>query len=536
MSDMNNISGMNNIDDGMDNTASLAENQQSFTRSDKLLLFGAMAAGVLFDFLFYNKYPGVSVPIFVISFYGLLLAYTKPVLNKQAIFGWFLSVPVLMLSMAYFFFDNEIFAFLNIPALMLLVLIQTILITGANIFKWYSPDFLFDLLYGTFYRCFAHIARPYGILLSVLGKKKNTDGKKSVGIRVLSGILISLPLLLLLLALLASADMVFGMLVDKIPELFKGINLGEILGKVFIALVVFFISFSYIWSLGHNEKITDSSLKNAAEAVSTCKGRWDIVMVITITAAVDVLYIVFVAIQFTYLFGRLGLPDGFTYSEYARRGFFELVLVTIINIGLLACTLTFTRKEGKLPVLAFRILNTVMVCCTFVMLCSAFYRMSLYEDAYGYTFLRIMTQAFMVFLLVIFMITLARVWNDRVPLLKPYIVVAIVAFTVVNYINVDKIIVNKNIERYHNNKVIDISYFRTLSNDVVPAAVKLANELWSKADAGTTAGDHEIVAELKEFLEERERMLEKKTDWQSVSLADFRARKALKEWEDYLDK
>ena len=67
--------------------------------------------------------------------------------------------------------------------------------------------------------------------------------------------------------------------------------------------------------------------------------------------------------------------------------------------------------------IVLKILNTVMICCTFIMLYSAHYRMSLYENAYGFTFLRAMTHAFMVFLLILFIITLARVWFTYLPLL-----------------------------------------------------------------------------------------------------------------------
>ena len=486
---------------------------------DKWLTVGALALGVLFVFLFYGKIPGVSVPVFITAFYALLLAYARPVPPKQAIFGWLLAIPVFMLAMTYFLYGDEVFFILDIPALLVLILLQTILVTGSNLFKWHSPDILFDLLYGAFYRSFAHITKPFGILSDSLGKKKNGDDKKSTGVRILAGLLISLPLLFILLVLLASADMVFGRLVGKIPAFFDGMNIGGLIGRIIVALIIFLISFSYIWSLGRNEKIADNSLRKAAGISPEPKGRWDMVTVITATAAVDALYAVFVVIQFAYLFGRSGLPDGFTYAEYARSGFFELLLVTLLNAVLLACTLTFTKKDIRPLVLPFRILNTVMAGCTFVMLCSAFYRMSLYEAAYGYTFLRIMTQAFMIFLLAIFIATLARIWSDRVPLLKSYIIVAIVAFTVVNYIDVDKMIAEENIERYKNDKIIDTGYFHTLSNDAVPEIMKLADE-----------GDPETASQVKEFLEQRSKALEGKKDWQSFNLADYRARRALKEW------
>ena len=168
--------------------------------------------------------------------------------------------------------------------------------------------------------------------------------------------------------------------------------------------------------------------------------------------------------------------------------------------------------------MAFRILNTVMICCTFVMLVSAHYRMSLYEEAYGYTFLRVMTHAFMVFLLVLFVITLARVWVERLPLLKPYIVTAVIAFVIVNYINVDTLIARKNIERYQHTKVIDMNYFRTLSNDIINDLKMLAEDT-----------NPEVAAAAREQLEKRKERLAEPGPWQSFNLPDYKARKVLGE-------
>jgi len=103
---------------------------------------------------------------------------------------------------------------------------------------------------------------------------------------------------------------------------------------------------------------------------------------------------------------NFGLPSDFTYAEYARRGFFELIAVTLINFSILLSCIGFARKGSKLIDRAVRILYSLLVACTLVMLFSAHFRMSLYEEAYGYTYLRMLTHAFMVFLFVLFLIAL----------------------------------------------------------------------------------------------------------------------------------
>lgn len=485
-----------------------------YKSADKLLLLGAFALGVLFSWLFYGNYPGISVPIFIIAFYALLLFYTRPLLAKEAKFGWFLSIPVLMISLTFFLHGNKVLHILNLFALLPLILLQTLLITGANSYKWDSPGIIADLLYGVFGRSLYHAAKPFRFVSSALRTKKVRNGK--TGVKVLIGLLISLPLILVLGLLLSSADIVFGEFLKKLTVIFSEINLGEFFGRSVAALIIFMLSFSYAWSLGHGEKLSDilpvdTELKQPDE-----RRRWDQVTVITVTVMVDVLYIAFVAVQFLYLFGRSGLPEGFTYSEYARRGFFELIAVSIMNIGILACTLTYAKRCEQTKDIILKILNTIMICCTFVMLYSAHYRMSLYENAYGFTFLRVMTRAFMVFLLVLFIITLARVWFTRLPLLKPYIVVAVIAFTVINYINVDAIITGNNIKRYYETNNIDVEYFRMLSNGVVADLAILAKDK-----------DPLVSSAARDILEQRKKQLSEERGWQSFNLTDYMAKKHL---------
>ncbi len=489
-----------------------------FRPVDTILLAGAFVLGIVFVWLFYGKQPGISIPLFVIAFYVLLLTYARPALTKEAGFGWFLSIPILMLSLTYFFFGNEILMVLNILALPVLILLQTLLVTGVNSYKWHSPAIIIDLIFGVFFRCTVHIIKPFKIVSRLLYKKsdENSEKSKSMGIRILTGLLISVPLVIILLALLSSADMVFGRLVKMLPNFFDSINLGNFIGRTFVALIIFFISFSYIWSVGHGEKYAEGAVCESKPGTQEQKRRLDPVTIITVTIAVDILYMIFVIIQFAYLFVKSGLPEGLTYAEYARNGFFELILVSLLNIGLLACTLTFTKKGSAGTEIALNILKTIMIGCTFVMLFSAHYRMSLYENAYGFTFLRVMTHAFMVFLLVLFVITLARVWIDRLPLLKPYIAVAAVAFTVINYINVDALIAKNNLLRYYNTNVIDMNYFWSLSNDAAEELIILAGDK-----------DAVVAAEADKQLNARKERLMNKRDWQSFNLSDYRARRLM---------
>jgi len=167
-----------------------------------------------------------------------------------------------------------------------------------------------------------------------------------------------------------------------------------------------------------------------------------------------------------------------------------------------------------------RILYSLLVVCTLVMLFSAHFRMSLYEEAYGYTYLRMLTHTFMVFLFVLFVIAVYRVWNERVSLLKPYIVAAIISYLVINYINIDVIIARNNINRYYKTGQIDVSYLTQLSYDVVPELVVLLD-----------CKDDSVAVQVDNYLYDKKKELAAGGPWQSFNVSKYRSEKALSKHE-----
>lgn len=484
---------------------------------DLLLIAGTLLLGILFVTLFFEGGFGLSVPIFVAAFYAVMLLYSRSRLLKSSLFGWFLALPVVMLSLTYCFFAGGLFRALNILILPALIVLQTLLVTGGNSFRWHSPAILLDLFFGIFFRCLVHIGKPFRLIgRAIVQKTGNSRLNPSVA-RVLAGLAISLPIVAILIALLSSADMVFNSMVSTIPDLLNSLNLGRAVAKTILGAVIFLFSFSYLWSLSTTDEKPGGGLKDTIQG--PLPKVWDPVTILTVTVVIDLIYVAFVAIQFAYLFGgaSFGLPADFTYSEYARRGFFELVAVTVINIGLLAFFLSFTKNTATGAGMALKVLYSVMIGCTFVMLFSAHLRMSLYEEAYGYTYMRMYTHLFMAFLLVLFIITLYRVWADGAQLLKPYIIAALIAFMIVNYMNVDALIARENIDRYNKTGKIDTSYLTVLSNDAIPDIVALVK------------AHPETAPQLKSYLDGKKQELSRQKDWQSFNLADYNAARALRE-------
>lgn len=106
----------------------------------------------------------------------------------------------------------------------------------------------------------------------------------------------------------------------------------------------------------------------------------------TVLTVLNIVYLLFSIIQFTYLFMQIGAKENLDYAIYARRGFFQLMIVTIINFVIILLTNANKRETTKFVSIYTKIMNLFLIIFTGIMICSSFLRMYLYEQEYGYTF------------------------------------------------------------------------------------------------------------------------------------------------------
>jgi hypothetical protein len=122
----------------------------------------------------------------------------------------------------------------------------------------------------------------------------------------------------------------------------------------------------------------------------------------------------------------------------------------------------------------------------------------------------------MVFIFILLSLTLYKVWNKKLPLLKTYIVVALFSYVIINYVNIDVIIVKNNIERYYTTGKIDVQYLSTLSYDAVPALIDLIQDK-----------DKTVSLPIQNYLYLKREQLSHNNNWQSYNISRDNARKAL---------
>lgn len=111
-----------------------------------------------------------------------------------------------------------------------------------------------------------------------------------------------------------------------------------------------------------------------------------------------------------------------------------------------------------------------------VMLYSAYSRLALYEEAYGYTYIRFLVHAFMIFLGLLLVIAAVRISRVNFPLAKCYIVLGLLAYVLMNYIGMDGIIAGRNMERYEASGKLDAAYLSGLSWGAVPKLIEFSKK------------------------------------------------------------
>ncbi len=196
--------------------------------------------------------------------------------------------------------------------------------------------------------------------------------------------------------------------------------------------------------------------------------------------SVNLLFFLFIAVQITYFFGGQSniTSLGFTYSEYARRGFFELICVAVISFFLLFGLDKFIKREEDTNLRIFKTLSSLLTAEVGVIMISAFTRLSMYEDAYGFTTIRLYSHVFMIFLIVVFCLLMYKILkNGKENSFSLGVFISAIVFLIgMNILNPDAFIATKNIERFNNGKKLDVLYLLTLSDDALPVTVQILDE------------------------------------------------------------
>ncbi len=480
----------------------------------------ALAAAILFDYLFGDQRAGVSffVWISVLLAGGYLLSWREGV--KPHPLSCVLTVAIIGFS-AVLALRNEPFT----RAISILLALAGMLLLAATFLNghwlWYRlKDYLIEFTK-------VIVAGIAGAGQQLAMRKDNNppplDGstaqKPSRRVwPVLRGILIALPIVIIFALLLSSADPLFA---DWVKKFFDTELLPEYLFRAFYILVITWILIGVYTTAIHP---ASKNLKPDPETpwFKPFLGWTESAIVL---GAVNLLFITFVVFQVRYLFGGDAniTATGYTYADYARRGFSELVIVAVLSLGLYLVLSTVTKTNAKPAKAWFSVLTVVLMGLVLVMLASSLQRLLLYENAYGFSRLRTYTHIFIYWLAALILVAIVLELINRRGRFALALLITVIGFgATLAIMNIDGFIVQRNVARAQAGSSLDVAHLNSLSTDAIPQMLKYYqdDQMPQKVHngLGATLACFEKTTQNPAYI-----------SWQSKSLSQIRAYRLLQD-------
>ena len=440
------------------------------SKHSNLLWTTGLCLGWAFDLLFWKQPLGIN--FFLYGLLCILGACLVLLVNKQSpARGSLLVFPLIFVFAAITAVRSE-------PMTVLLAICLTLLlmIVLANTYlggRWLVYGFG-DYLGAVLGLAGSMIGRPVGFGAQVRKQRleSGSTGKRLNIWPVVRGVLIAVPIVAIFAGLLAAADAAFSSQLDAVLKIFNIENLPQYIFRMIYILIGAYALVGVI--LHASTQSTDEKLTGGEKPfITQFLGFTEAGIVL---GSVAVLFAAFVVIQFRYFFGGQANIHvaGFTYSEYARRGFGELVVVAFFSLLMILALGAVTRRESVLQRRTFSGLSVAIVALVLVMLVSAYQRLVLYESAYGFSRLRTYTHVALVWIGLLLVAVVVLEIFQRQKAFVPAMLIASLGFVLsLAVLNVDGLIVRQNVDRAIRGQDLDVTYLVSLSTDSIPVLAEL---------------------------------------------------------------
>lgn len=415
-------------------------------------IVGSLILAILQSILFYGRTIGISILIFVIIGNGILfyiLNRKNKIKNKN---GFWLLIPIILLSCTYFIFANTTFYISNVIIIVLLnLLMYGILINQKNYLKNYINN-AWQLLKNTitgFNEATTFTTKKVKENINV-NEKINKANLKKVAI----SLLIVFVVVGIVILLLASADRSFASIFENIVNVFADLNIGNTVSliiRLVLIVLAYFLMLSFILKINKDYKVNSKEIKNY-------NNKYAFTMKLLLIA-LNIVYLVFCYIQIKSLLENLNIKY-LSYSHYARTGFFQLMFVSLINFAVILLSNKFNENKEK----SIKILNLFLVLFTIIIALSSMLRMYMYQMEFGLTYLRIFVYVILITELLTFIPIIKYIFNEKFDFLKWCFIIWIGVYCIVNYMNMEKIIISYNIGRNSSIREVDYEYISQIAS------------------------------------------------------------------------
>ena len=423
----------------------IMRNERNSEPFERYLLLGALAIAMLFDRLIAAATTFRAITCgYALFWLGYLIVFY--IFNweraKKRIAAWYVAAVCALMCvwlLLYAQANIQLFTHLLLP-------LGLMLHAQLGVLSDTEPMTLFaNVFFGFFAQPFTALGKPFNAFASLI------SGKHKRASYVAAGILAAVPVAGIILALLFSADGAFSYFGARLID---GLNLGNALFHIVCIFAVLILFYSLLWNLKYRPE-------NYYAPKPPAPARLEPLAVGIVLSVLLAIYLLFSIVQVAFLFGGARLPEGITYSEYARSGFFQLIAASALNFLIFALALRYTK-----PSRAIRWLLLGLLIATGMLLVSGVTRLWMYIAAYGLTWMRVAPMWFMAYLAVALIMGGVRLFMPKFKLFKACAAVLMAAALMLAFINVDKAMARYNMAMGE----LDLEsqhYVYSLSNDCI---------------------------------------------------------------------
>jgi signal transduction histidine kinase len=303
--------------------------------------------------------------------------------------------------------------------------------------------------------------------LPLLGRTLAATSRHRTLWPVLRTAAVSLVALVVFGGLFASGDAVFGSWVSRVlPD----VQLADSL--VLRAFVWFFVGGVVLAAcyLALNPPRVERAALPPGRPVARA---WEWLVPVGVVVAV---FVVFLAAQASAMWGGhdyVRRTTGMSYAESVHQGFAQLTVATALTLATIAIAVRVAPRSTPRDLLLLRGVLGALCGLTLVVVASALYRMAVYQQAYGFTVLRVLVDAFEVWLgVLVVLVVVAGVRLSARWLPRAALATGAAMLLAIGLANPEAWVARQNIERYEATGRLDLAYLSTLGPDATPVVLE----------------------------------------------------------------
>ncbi len=450
----------------------------------------ALAAAIIFEFVISGRQLGIGAALFfsvLLVVYTLFLFVSGHIRQKLALV---FLLPLVFIFGSFALYTDDISSKFLYPVAVVLSVLFFIILTVHVKAQFRFHILSIPVIQKFFTPLFKKLNELSQIIIPASLRKHDLEKSRLVII----GIIISLPLIIFFTALLMSADADFR---DVLVSLFRRVS-------VFVDAHVWLHIFKIVllWLLFSSLFFVITRIDHEVQEKMLKVEKFNSTIIGTIVTMINILFASFVIVQFTHLFGSYEYVrvNSIIFSEYARQGFNQLIIVSVSALLVFFVTYRSAIFHGMSRLL--RMSQAFFLVQVGVIALSAYNRINLYEQAYGYTIKRLLVEWFSVTLMVMVVamaiaVLLRQSFRNVVYTQATVLIFALCALPLMR---IEYRVAYNNIERFTTgvSKEIDFEYIQSLSDAVFPALGLLADaNVVEKMDTYQVVHIKNILGEFK---------------------------------------